>query len=81
MHLDEVDLTVTPSFEMTGSMLAGTAEHRLVSIDTHLDIRSALDATVVRELVEQAERMCFVLDALQRPHAVSSRTTLNDVAL
>lgn len=62
---------------MSGSMLAGTAEHRLASIETALSIQSDHDVEEVRAIVEQAERMCFVLDSLQRPHDVSRTTTLN----
>ena len=70
-------MTVTPSFEMSGSMLAGTAEHRLVGIDTHLDIITEQDSATVRAMVDQAERMCFVMDAVTRPHEISSITTRN----
>jgi len=72
---------VTPAFEMRGSMLTGTAEHRLVSIATALDVTSPAPATDVAALVEQAERMCFVLDALQRPHQVNRQNRLNGVEL
>ena len=39
------------------------------------------DAEAVRDLVAQAEKMCFVLDAIQRPQEVTRRTTLNGSAL
>ncbi len=64
-------------------MLAGTAEHRLESIETDLAITAAddVDPDVIAALVEQAERMCFVLDALQRPHIVARTTSLNGLDL
>lgn len=62
---------------MRGSMLAGTAEHRLVGIETHLDIRTGQDPATVRAMVEQAERMCFVMDAVTRPHQIATTTTHN----
>ena len=66
---------------MSGSILAGTAEHRLLGIETHLEIETDRDPEVIRQVVDQAERMCFVLDAIGRPHEVSRRTSLNGTAL
>lgn len=62
---------------MSGSIKAGTAEHRLDSIETVLALTADAEADVVARVVDQAERMCFVLDALRRPHTVRSSTTLN----
>lgn len=70
-------MTVTPRFVMSGSILGGTAEHRLDSIDTSLDVTSDADADVIAAVIDQAERMCFVLDALQRPHSVTRTASLN----
>ena len=59
-------------------MLAGTAEHRLVSVETDLSITApGADPETVGALVDQAERMCFVPDALQRPHDLERRSSLN----
>ena len=66
---------------MSGSMLAGTAEHHFTSMETDLHIEADADDGAVRDLVNQAEKMCFVLDAIQRPHEVTRRTTLNGSAL
>lgn len=74
-------MTVTPTFRTTGSILAGTAAHRLVGIDTALDVASSADPAVITDLVEQAERMCFVLDAVEHPHPVRRTVTLNGTAL
>ena len=70
-------MLVTPSFVMSGSILAGTAEHRLESMETSLEISSEADAETIAAMVDQAERMCFVLDALQRSHPVSRTASLN----
>jgi len=66
---------------MSGSILAGTAEHRLVSLETMLAIEADHDAEVIRSLVNQAERMCFVLDSVRQPHEVTRTTTLNGSSL
>jgi len=70
-------MTVTPRFVMSGSILGGTAEHRLEGIDTSLDVTSDAEPEVIAAVVDQAERMCFVLDALERPHSVSRTASLN----
>ena len=66
---------------MSGSILAGTAEHRLVSIETNLVIESDQEPDVIAAAVEQAERMCFVLDAIRQPHEVTHHTSLNGTPL
>lgn len=68
---------MTPSFVMAGSILADTAAHRLDGIETTLAITAEADEEEVAAAVDQAERMCFVLDAVQRGHAVSRTTSLN----
>jgi uncharacterized OsmC-like protein len=70
-------MLVTPSFVMSGSILAGTAEHRLEGIETSLEITADAEPEKVAAIVDQAERMCFVLDALQRSHSVSQTASLN----
>ena len=74
-------MTVTPSFVMAGSMLAGTASHRLEGIETELEITADAYAEKIAAAVDQAERMCFVLDALQRTHSVSRTASLNGAPL
>lgn len=74
-------MTVTPSFVMAGSMLAGTAEHRLAGIETSLNITAEDETADIASIVEQAERMCFVLDAIERSHSVSRSTTINGTPL
>ena len=71
-------MTVTPSFTMSGSILAGTAEHRLDGIETDLTIGApGADPAEIQAMVTQAERMCFVLDAIEGSHPVNRRSALN----
>lgn len=74
-------MAVTPSFVMSGSILAGTAEHRLEGIESALEITADADPEKIAAVVDQAERMCFVLDALQRTHPVDRTTSLNGAPL
>ncbi len=70
-------MIVTPSFVMSGSMLAGTAAHRLESMHTSIDVTSEADPDTIAAIVDQAERMCFVLDAIERSHTVERTATHN----
>lgn len=74
-------MTVTPSFEATGSILADTAQHRLADIEAVLAITSSAPKEEIAAMVATAERMCFVMDALTRPHTVRRTTLLNGQAL
>ncbi|MEM9563940.1 MAG: hypothetical protein AAGA93_15065 [Actinomycetota bacterium] len=59
-------------------MLAGTAEHRLDGLETDLSITAPdVDPDDLASIIDRAERMCFVLDAIERSHAVDRRTTIN----
>ena len=70
-------MTVTPRFEQTGSILAGTAESRLLDVETSLEIVSNAPREKIAELVAVAEKMCFLLDAIREPHEVRSTTSVN----
>lgn len=80
MPVERAVLMVTAEYDMLGSILAGTAEHRVHGIETRLELESPAPAEAVAALVTQAERMCFVLDAVdavRRPHAVTRRVLHN----
>jgi hypothetical protein len=79
--VDAAELTVTGTFDMHGSILAGTAEHTLHGIRTELRVESPARRDQVAAMVEQAERMCFVLDAIQRPHEVERMAFHNGTRL
>ena len=70
-------MTVTPTFESAGSIIADTIENRLLGVETALDIASPAPREEIATLVATAERMCYVLDAIRRPHEVHGSTTLN----
>jgi hypothetical protein len=68
---------ITGSFVMTGSMLAGTAKHSLDSLSTHLTVTSEAPNDAVVSAIDQAERMCFVLNAITGQHSVQRAYTVN----
>ena len=77
MPLDAARMTVSAGFEMRGSIVAGTSEHRLADVSTALEIESTAGPDAIAQLVGQAERMCFVMDAIQQRHEIRRQTTLN----
>jgi organic hydroperoxide reductase OsmC/OhrA len=79
--LDAARMTVSAGFTMQGSIVAGTATHRLAELATTLEIQSTAEQDEITPLVEQAERMCFVMDAVQRPHEIRRRVMLNGEAI
>lgn len=81
LAVEAASLTVTASYDMRGSILAGTAEHRAHSFETVLEVSANAPEADVAAMVATAERMCFVLDAIQRPHAVKRRVVVNGAPL
>ena len=77
MELGRVNVTVTPSFEQTGSIGKDDIQSRLLGVATHLDIESDADTQKISALVATAERMCFLLDAIRNTHTVASSVSIN----
>ena len=46
-------------------------------METHLEIEAAHDAETIKAIVAQADQMCFVMDAIEQPHEVTRRSSLN----
>lgn len=74
-------MTVSPQFSQEGSILADTVKSRLLGIDTALEITTSAPRDEVAKLVSTAERMCFMMDAVQEPHEVRTRVTVNGEVL
>ena len=81
VEFDHLSLVVTPRFEQTGSIGAGNATSRLVDVETKLELESSADEAVVAAVVAQAEKMCFLMDAIRNPRTVTATATLNGAAL
>jgi hypothetical protein len=77
VHFTAADVVISGSFLMTGSMLAGTASHTLDSLVTHLSVTSEAPDDEVASAIDQAERMCFVLNAITGQHTVQRGYTVN----
>lgn len=81
IELDRVEMVVTPRFEQTGSIAADDVASCLIDVETRLELDSNADPGQVAALVETAERMCFVMDAIRNPRPVSASVWLNGAPL
>jgi len=74
-------MRVTARYRVDGSVLDDTLQGRLLAAGTTLEIDSPDPPERVAKVVRNAERGCFVLQALQHPVPVTGRTLLNGVSL
>jgi hypothetical protein len=85
-HMLKVEVTrtrmhVTARFRMTGSVLNDTIEGEMLGAETLLEIESPDPPERVAKIVRNAERGCFVMQALLKPVPVTGRTLLNRAPL
>jgi hypothetical protein len=81
-HMLKVTVTrmtmrVKADFRVTGSVLNDTIAGSMVGAETTLELESPDPPERVAKVVRNAERGCFVMQALLQPVAVSTRTHLN----
>ena len=81
-HMLKVNVTrmtmhVKASYRVTGSVLNDTIQGEMVGAETRLELESPDAAEQVARGVRNAERGCYVMQALLRPVAVTGRTLLN----
>jgi hypothetical protein len=81
-HMLKVTVTrmtmhVKASFRVTGSVLDDTIEGEMLGAETTLELESPDPPARVARVVRNAERGCFVMQALLRPVPVTGRTLLN----
>ncbi len=74
-------MRVTARYRVDGSVLNDTIEGRMLGAETTLEVDSPDPPERVAKVVRNAERGCFVLQALQNPVPVTARTMLNGVPL
>ncbi len=70
-------MTVTARFRVDGSVLNDTIQGQMLGAETTLEIDSPDDPERVARVVRNAERGCFVMQALLNPVPVTGRTLLN----
>ncbi len=74
-------MRVTAHFRVDGSVLNDTILGRMLGAETVLEIDSPDSPERVARVVRNAERGCFVMQALLNPVPVSGRTLLNGAPL
>ena len=81
-HMLKVEVTkmtmhVTTRFRVRGSVLRDTIDGEMLGAETTLEIDSPSPPDRVARVIRNAERGCFVMQALLKPVAVTSHTRLN----
>ncbi len=74
-------MRVTARYRVDGSVLNDTVQGRMLGAETTLEIDSPDPPERVSKVVRNAERGCFVMQALQNPVPVTGRTLLNGTLL
>jgi hypothetical protein len=77
VSVTRMSMHVKASFRVTGSVLDDTIEGEMLGAETTLELESADPPDRVARVVRNAERGCFVMQALLRPVPVTGRTLLN----
>jgi len=85
-HMLKVTVTgmrmhVAARFRVDGSVLEDTVEGRMVGAETRLELESPDPPERVARVVRNAERGCFVMQALLKPVPVTATTRLNGAPL
>jgi organic hydroperoxide reductase OsmC/OhrA len=74
-------MRVTARYRVDGSVLNDTIQGLMLGAETTLEIDSPDPPERVARVVRNAERGCFVMQALQQPVSVTVRTVLNGTLL
>jgi hypothetical protein len=79
VNVTRMTMHVTARFRVIGSVLDDTIEGEILG--TLLELESPDPSDRVAKVVRNAERGCFVMQALLRPVPVTGRTLLNHMPL
>ena len=74
-------MRVTARYRVEGSVLNDTIQGRMLGAETTLEIDSPDPPAQVARVVRNAERGCFVMQALLQPVPITGRTVLNGAPL
>ena len=79
--IDGMRMHVTARYGVQGSVLQDSIDAAMAGAETVLEIDSPDPPERVARVVRNAERGCFVMQALLRPVPVTGRTVLNGVEI
>ena len=74
-------MRVTARYRVDGSVRNDTIQGQMLGAETTLEIDSPDPPDRVARVVRNAERGCFVMQALLKPVPITGRTLLNGAAL
>jgi hypothetical protein len=74
-------MRVTARYRVDGSVLNDSVQAQMVGADTTLELESPDPPDRIARVVRNAERGCFVMQALLTPVPITSRTMLNGTTL
>jgi hypothetical protein len=75
--IDSMRMQVTARYRAEGAVLNDTVEAAMLNAETVLELESADSPERVARVVRNAERGCFVLQALVKSVPVEPKTLLN----
>jgi len=81
LTVNSVRMRVQARYRVDGSLLNDTVEACMLGAETTLEIDSPDSPERVAKLVKNAERGCFVMQALLKPVSITGRTILNGTPL
>ncbi len=81
VRVDTMRMRVVARYRVDGSVLNDMVEAQMVGAETVLELESPDSAERVRKVVRNAERGCFVMQALLKPVPVTGTTRLNGTVL
>jgi hypothetical protein len=70
-------MRVHARYRVTGSVLDDSVTASMLGAETTLEIDSPADPALVARVVKNAERGCFVMQALLNPVPITGQTVLN----
>lgn len=74
-------MKVVARYRVDGSVLNDTIQAAMLGAETVLELDSPASPALVARVVRNAERGCFVMQALLRPVPITGRTLLNGTLL
>ncbi len=77
VNVGQMRMRVKATYRVTGSVLNNTIQGEMVGAQTVLEVESPDPPEKVARVIRNAERGCFVMQALLRPVPINSRTLLN----
>ena len=81
VSLRRLTMRVKATYRVTGSVLNDTIRAEMVGAHTVLEVESPDPPEKVARVIRNAERGCFVMQALLRPVPIETTTLLNGMPM